>query len=87
MGDAPVLRARGRAGDACGCRGMPEEVRRFARLRTLCEGALELPEDQRPGWIGRMCEGDEELIAEVEEILRRVDEGGTLAEFFNGPRR
>jgi len=66
---------------------MAENVRRFARLRTLCEGALELPETQRTDWIGRMCEGDEELIAEVEELLRRVDEGGTLAELFNGPRR
>jgi hypothetical protein len=66
---------------------MAENVRRFARLRTLCEGALELPEIQRTDWIGRMCEGDEELIAEVDELLRRVDEGGTLAQLFNGPRR
>jgi len=66
---------------------MAEDVRRFARLRTLCEGALELPEEQRSDWIARMCEGDEELIADVDELLRRIDEGGTLAELFNGPRR
>ncbi len=63
---------------------MAENIRRFSRLRTLCEGALELPEDQRGDWIRRMCEGDSELSAEVEEILRRVDEGDVLADLING---
>ena len=64
-----------------------EHVRHFARIRTLCEGALELPEEQRAGWLGRMCEGDPELIAETEGLLRRIAEGGVLADILDELRR
>lgn len=63
---------------------MADSIRRFARLRTICEGALELPEVQRGDWVHHMCDGDTELLAEVEEILRRIDEGGVLANLING---
>ena len=65
---------------------MPERepVRRFTELRMLCEGALELPGPQRADWIARMCEGEEARVAEVRELLRRVDEGGALAELLSG---
>ncbi len=63
---------------------MADSIRRFTRLRTICEGALELPEVQRGDWVRHMCDGDAELFAEVQEILRRIDEGGVLANLING---
>ena len=63
---------------------MADNIRRFARLRTICEGAMELSEVQRDDWVRHMCDGDTELLAEVEEILRRIDEGGVLANLING---
>ena len=62
---------------------MAEDLRRFTQVRTLCEGALELPRTERHDWLLRMCEGDAELYAEVEDLLRRVDEGGRLAELLS----
>ena len=51
-----------------------ERVRQFARLRALCEGALELDPEERTAWLRRLAEGDAELFAQVEELLRRANE-------------
>lgn len=64
---------------------MAEPVGSFVRLRTLCEGALELPRAQRREWVERMCEGDRALADEVLDLLARVERGGPLAELLDRP--
>lgn len=51
-----------------------ERVRRFMRLRTLVEGAVEVPAAEREGWLERTCE-DEDLLREAFALLRLMGEG------------
>ena len=63
---------------------MTEHLRRFTRMRTLCEGALELCPAERIPWLVRMCEDDAELLGEVQDLLLRVDQDGAVADFLRG---
>jgi len=42
---------------------------RWKQVEALFEQALELPEEERPGFFNRTCNGDEELRREVESLL------------------
>ena len=59
-----------------------EEVRRLARVRVLCEGALELDARERAGWLSRMCADEPELAREVRDLLERIEHGGVLAQLL-----
>src|SRR5712691_1415873 len=42
---------------------------RYQQVTALLDAALELPTADRASFIGRACEGDEELRGEVESLL------------------
>ena len=64
-----------------------QRIRRFTRIRTLFEGALELPLAERQVWLDQMCEDEEDVRAEVEDLLRRIDRGGELTALLRGLER
>ena len=45
------------------------EPDRFARIKDLFLRARALSEDERPAWLERECDGDRDLIREVEALL------------------
>ena len=53
---------------------------RWARVRTIFEGALEQPVEARTEWVRRACQGDEPLVREVWGLLRSHDTAGDFLE-------
>ncbi|MDX1394309.1 MAG: serine/threonine-protein kinase [Gemmatimonadota bacterium] len=51
---------------------------RWSRVDAVFAGALELPADERDGYVERACAGDAELRQEVEELLRAAESADTL---------
>jgi len=42
---------------------------RWEQINRIWDAALEVPEEERPGFLERNCQGDEELRREVESLL------------------
>jgi serine/threonine protein kinase len=55
----------------------------WARVKGLLAEALEVPEEQRPGFLARACGPDATLRREVEALL---EQQGRDWSFFDGPR-
>jgi len=51
---------------------------RWARLSPLIDAALDLPPDQRPGYLDTACTDDPQLRAELERLLAESERGDTL---------
>src|SRR5687767_609606 len=54
---------------------------RWRRLEGLYHGALDRPDAERASWLATTCDGDDDLLAEVEALLR-YDEAAT--DFLEG---
>jgi tRNA A-37 threonylcarbamoyl transferase component Bud32/tetratricopeptide (TPR) repeat protein len=61
--------------------GPPPSPERWHQVEPLLDRALELPPDRRPAYLDSACAGDTLLRAEVERLLRAVDESD---EFLSG---
>jgi predicted Ser/Thr protein kinase len=52
----------------------------WQRLKSVFQGALELPSDARPAWIAQQCGDDATLLREAEALLRTHETAGTFLE-------
>ncbi len=57
---------------------------RWARIRSIFEGALEQPDEARTEWVRQACQGDEPLVREVWGLLRSH---ATAGDFLEQPAR
>src|SRR5437763_15699584 len=53
---------------------------RYQRIGKLYHSALELAPDERPPFLAGACEGDEELLREVESLIASHEQAGSVIE-------
>ncbi len=56
---------------------------RWQQVRAVLDEAIALPADERPAYLGKTCENDTELRAEVDSLLRSHERAGN--EFLANP--
>ena len=59
---------------------------RWARLSPLIDAALDLPPDQRAGYLDTACSDDPQLRADLERLLAESERGDTLIDRAAGER-
>ncbi|MEJ2549020.1 MAG: serine/threonine protein kinase, partial [Gemmatimonadota bacterium] len=58
----------------------PVDRDRWSVIEKLLDGALDLPPEQRPGYLDDACAGDTDLKAEVESLLEAHENAGEYLE-------
>lgn len=58
----------------------PVDRDRWRAIEEVLDGALDLPHEQRPGYLDDACAGDPDLRAEVESLLEAHEEAGDYLE-------
>src|SRR3954454_8850622 len=56
---------------------------RWQQVREALDRAIAVSDEERPGFLDRLCSGDSELRAEVESLLHSHEDAGT--EFLQKP--
>ena len=54
------------------------QAERWKRIKEILDVSLRLPAEERPGYLNRICEGDQELREEVESLIEAHEQAGDL---------
>src|ERR1044072_6318112 len=58
---------------------------RWKRIKEVLDVSLRLPPEERPAYLNRICENDQELRDEVESLIAAHEEAGDLFEPASPP--